>query len=150
MTTIYEALIALVFGGIGAGAVSLYFFKKQVRWSACRDAGLLALEVVDAVQSQMNWKNSPDETPIAMVKQPVDIAKARRALNELSLSCKDPAIVTKYMDALGVRAHSSDPKSLTGDEIVSFRNAVRQELGYGKPLIFERSRAFIAELPGTK
>jgi hypothetical protein len=145
---IYEHALSLIFGAIGGGLVSWLFYRKQAQWEAIREAGLLALETVDAVYSNIDWVEN--EQPVSVVKQPVDIASARRALNLLSLSCKNPSVIVQYLKTLGITTPSGKPKQLAADAIVDLRNAIRVELGFGQPLQLDKSKAFIAKLAGCK
>ena len=148
MDTIYEHVLSLIFGAIGGGFVTWFFYKKQAQWEAIREAGLLALETVDAVHSNMDWIENGQS--VSVVKQPVDIASARKALNLLSLTCKNPDVVVQYLRALGITTPSVKPEQLAGDAIIDLRNAIRVELGFGQPLQLDRSKAFIAKLAGCK
>ncbi len=145
MDTIYEALTALIFGGVAGGFVSFVYFKKQVRWESLREAGMLALEVVDSVLSNVEWRDGEGNI-IPIVKQPVDVALARKALNQLSLTCENPTVITQYMNVLGLHAPSETPMNLSPDAVIGLRNAIRKELGFSKPVPLDR--AFIATLPG--
>ena len=139
-----EYLLSFIFGGIGGGFVSWYFYQKKVRWESLKDSGVDALAVVDAVQSHMEWKQ--DGTTIDCVKQPVDMEKAREALNKLSLTCKNTKVIDCYLDAIGL----SSSGKVSGDSIVYLRNALREELGFEQLLDVDKSRAFLAKLKGAE
>jgi hypothetical protein len=63
----------------------------------------------------------------------------------LSLTCKNPEVVTFYLKALGVMGEAQE---LRGDAIVELRDALRTELGFGKPLVVDRSKVFLGKLEG--
>ena len=86
---------------------------------------------------------------IPVVKQPVDITDARQALNDLTLTCKNPDVINKFMIAIGF-SNLEGKSETSGDSIIDLRNAIRAELGFGKPIETDRSHAFIATLPGAK
>ena len=136
---VLPALVALIIGGVGGGFLSLFFYKRQEKWNSLRQAGMKALSVVDAVQSNMNWNDLGSGSPIRVEPQPIDIALAREALNELSLTCSNPAVISQYMAALGI-----GDNGVRGDAIMGFREALRKELGFGKRLTLDKSQAFIA------
>lgn len=132
-----DHVLSFVFGAIGGGFVTLFFYKKQVRWDAIREAGLLALTTIDVVHSNMTWIE--DGREVHVTKQKGDIASARKARNLLLLTCRNPHVVKFYMQALGVMGAD---QNLRGDAIVDLRNALRAELGFGKPLMIDRSKVF--------
>ena len=146
MDAFYGALIGLIFGSIGGSFVSFYFFKKQNRWVALREAGMLALEVVDSVYSNNLWTDQRTGNPIKIAPQPIDIALARKALNHLSLTCKNPHVITYFFNAIGLQSADGKSSQIPGDAIFDLRNAIRVELGFGKPLQLDRNKSFIGHL----
>lgn len=144
-----SALVGLIFGAFGGGLVSFFFYKKQSRWEAMRQAGINALKVADAVHSNMDWKDINTGQPIPVLQQSVDIVSVRQALNELALSCKRPDVVNTFMVAIGF-ADISGKEETSGDSIVDLRNAIRGELGFGRLLKMDRKHSFIASVAGAK
>ena len=110
----------------------------ELKRSACLDA----LDVVDSVFSQRDWGQDVD-------KQSVSIKDARRAHNQLALTCDNPEILELYVKTLGLRTPDEPPGNLNADSIVDLRNAMRDELDFGKKLKFDRNKAWVAKLPGT-
>lgn len=139
------SLVSLVFGAFCGGFVTWFFYKRQVRWDSIREAGLLALTMIDVAHSNMTWTENGET--MAVTKQKSDIASARKALNLLSLTCRNPKIVQHYLAALGVTAESEPMKA---DAIVNLRDALRAELGFGKPLMIDRSKVFIGKITGCE
>jgi hypothetical protein len=153
------------FFGAGAGASVLGLFARD--WIASRikaaikseafvqrsifelkrEACLEALTVVDSALSQREWKQGGKVLPVA--KQSLDIAAARSAYNKLSLTCRNPVIVELYAKTLGLRAPDEALENSNGDLIVDLRNAMREELGFGQVLNFDRNKAWIGNLDGA-
>lgn len=115
----------------------------DLKRSACLDA----LAVVDAAFSQRDWKQGA--TAVKVAKQPLDIAAARRAYNQLSLTCSNPNVVELYARALGLRAPDEPAQTGTADLVVDLRNAMRRELGFGTNLDLDRHKAWIGSLDGA-
>ena len=149
MNELISALIGVVFGAFGGGLTSFYFYRKQSRWDALRQAGINALRVADAVHSNMDWKDKDTGRPIPVVKQDVDISSVRQALNELALTCKSPDAVNAFMVSIGFNEIAGKTET-SGDSIVDLRNAIRKELGFERILKMDRKNAFIAMVPGAK
>ncbi len=115
----------------------------DLKLSACLDA----LQIVDAVFSQLEWKEA--DKNLKNIKQELSIAAARRAYNQLALTCKNPRVVEVYARAIGLRGASDPPLSMTADLIVDLRNAMREELGFGSSLNYDRNKSWIATLTGA-
>ena len=115
----------------------------DLKRSACLDA----LQIVDAVFSQFAWEE--DGKKLKNTKQELSIAVARMAYNQLALTCKNPRIVELYGRAIGLRAAGDPQLDMTADLIVDLRNAMREELGFGSSLDFDRTKSWIATLPGA-
>ena len=155
----------LVFLSSGAGTALIVFLAKDwlaVRIKASIDRGahidrssfdlkrsacLDALQIVDAAYSQCEWKQGDEN--IKVIKQALDIAAARRAYNQLALTCTNPGVVEIYAKVLGLRNVDESPLAMTADSIVDLRNAMREELGFGRHLDFDRSKSWIATLKGA-
>ena len=154
------------FFGAGAGAALLGFLARD--WFAVRiknaiekeayiqrsahelkrQACLDALDVVDAAMSQLEWKDDKGNV-LPVAKQELNIDSARGAFNQLALTCANPEIVEKYVEALGIRTPDEPPITSRGDLIVDLRNKMRTELGFGEPLDFDRRKAWIGNLDGA-
>jgi hypothetical protein len=117
---------------------------RDNRWDLKRQACLDALTLVDAVFSNFDWKQSG--TPVRVVKQPVDTAKARDVMNRLALACNDGTVLLEFVSALGLHEPNAPAPNLTADRINALRNAVRKELGFGKEISLDPAMAFIARL----
>ncbi|MEW6165354.1 MAG: hypothetical protein AB1642_09860 [Pseudomonadota bacterium] len=128
-------------------AIESEVFVQHAAFDIKRLACLEALAVVDAAFSQREWKQS--EAPILVAKQPLDIAAARRAYNQLALTCTDSSALDLYARALGLREPDEPPIQGSADLIVDLRNAMRHELGFGTDLNLSRSKAWIASLDGA-
>lgn len=154
----YDFIVGFVGGGVGAAIIGFLardWFAVRLKASIDkealiqraafelkRSACLGALSVVDAAFSQREWKDG--EKVVDVAKQPLEIEAARRAYNELALTCKNPTIVELYSRALGLRTPDEPPQSGAADLIVDLRNAMREELGFGTNLEFDRNKAWIA------
>ena len=115
----------------------------EIKRSACLDA----LAVVDAAYSQTEWIQ--DEKKIDIAKQPLAISDARKAYNQLAITCSDPTVVELYAQALGLHSPDETPPKKTADLIVDLRNSMRKELGFGTSLNFDRNKAWIGNLDGA-
>ena len=104
-------------------------------------------QIVDAVFSQFAWEE--DGKNLKNTKQKLSIAAARTAYNQLALTCKNPRIVELYGRAIGLQGASDPPLSMTADLIVDLRNAMREELGFGSSLDYDRNKSWIATLTGA-
>ena len=105
--------------------------------------------MVDAALSHRTWTKSDDGEDIEVIQQTLDIAVARRAYNQLALTCENPDVVEHYADTLGLRAPGESQALIKGDQIVDLRNEMRKELGFGKTLDFDRNKAWIGNLDGA-
>ena len=154
------------FLGAGAGAALLGFlgrdwlavrirnaveseaFVRRQAFELKRSACLDALDVVDAAFSHRAWTQAG--SPIPIIKQPLEIAKARRCYNQLALTCDDPKVILAYVAALGLRTPEGQAPQVSADAIVDLRNAMRTELGFGRTLaVSDRAAAWIASLDGA-
>lgn len=112
-----------------------------------RDACLEALAVIDAAFSQRGW--SEDGKPLKVLKQPLEISKARACHNKLALTCENQKVVDHFMSSLGIRS-SDEPSVPLTDSMIALRNAMREELGFGRPLALNRDKAWIGSLDGAE
>lgn len=114
-----------------------------------REACLDALAVVDSTFSHRPW--TQNGLPVPTVKQPVNIAQARAAYNQLALTCRDPEVIAQYAKTLGLGAPGEPARTVGADAIVALRNAMRKELGFGASLAPpDRVAAWIASLDGAE
>lgn len=128
-------------------AIEKEAFIQRAVFDLKRSACLDALAVVDAAFSQRDWQHIGQEVEVA--KQVLEIEAARRAYNQLALTCSDPSIVDLYVRALGLRLPDQPPETVSADLIVDLRNTMRKELGFGSDLNFDRERAWIAKIDGV-
>jgi hypothetical protein len=113
-----------------------------------RDACLQTLAVVDASFSHQPWKQGDVDVPV--VKQPLSIESARTCYNQLALTCSDPELLDLYTKALGLGPVGAAPRTVSAELLVDLRNAMRTELGFGKPLSPpDRTAAWIAYMEGA-
>ncbi len=122
-------------------------FTRRAAFDIKRSACLDALSVVDAAYSQRVWIQ--DKKKLNIAKQPLQIASARKAYNQLALTCSDPKVVELYAEALGLHSPDESPKNTSADLIVDLRNSMRKELSFGTNLDFNREKAWIGNLDGA-
>ena len=117
----------------------------QTKWEIKRDACLKALDTVDALWANMEWKGTDakgkEVGSAAIEKQPPPtIGDVRNCYNSLVLSCDTESVPREYKRCLNMSG------GLKGDAIVDLRNAVRKELGFGGEIDFDRDTAFIGRV----
>ncbi len=117
----------------------------QTKWEIKRDACLKALDIVDALWANIEWKGTDEkgkEVGAAVVEKqtPPSIEDVRNCYNSLVLSCDTDSVLREYKRCLNMSG------GLKGDAIVDLRNAIRKELGFGADLDFDRAGAFIVRV----
>jgi hypothetical protein len=131
-------LVAVGSSAVVAGVVSAILqavlARRHERWQMTRATCLDALNVVDAVFANVDWRDHEGE--ILRQSKP-SIADLRRVQNELALSCRNPDVLRHYRACIGLDGR------LTADRIVDLRAAARRELGFGAPIDEDRATAFI-------
>ena len=106
--------------------------RREIKRKACLDA----LRIIDAYYSNLSW-NGVSSTER---QQPADIQRAREVYNELCVVCERPDVLRAYKTCLGFHAE------LHLGLVVDLRNAIRKELGFGRPVDEDRENAWIARL----
>lgn len=162
MTTIFDIGIRVLFG-TGMVGLILWLFKRYInhkfdkafekynvenqraeennlsKWKLKREACLDALSVVDGSFSNTDWENHKSKDSD---KQEFSTTKARECYNKLAITCESEKVLEAYKNCLLGK--------VTPDLIVDLRNAVREELGYGKEFDkSDRDNAWIAKLKGS-
>lgn len=128
-------------------AIDREAFVKRTVYELKRDTCLEALAVVDAAFSQLNWTEGEKSLPV--IKQPLDVAKARACHSKLALTCESKKVPDLFMSTLGFK-YSNDPFTPKTDSLIALRNAMREELGFGQPLSLNREKAWIGSLDGAQ
>jgi hypothetical protein len=150
-----EWLIRLICGGGGVIATIFVIFIQarlapttaeqvkikesiaQKRYEACYEACIQALSLIDAQFS--HTLTDPNGQPIS--KQYVPIDKARECHSKLILSCENPEIVKEFA---GLVIYPT--KGISTDNLNTFRNLVRKELGFGEEIKLDRELAYFGRL----
>ena len=117
----------------------------QTKWEIKRDACLKALDIINALWSNIEWKGKDvkgrDIDTSAIEKQkPPPIEEVRNCSNSLALSCDTDAVLREYKRCLNFSGN------VEADAIVDLRNAIRKELGFGADIDFDRANAFIGRV----
>lgn len=118
---------------------------NTTRWKMKRDACLAALDVIDALWSNMDWTGADQKgrqvQSGAIERQDApDIKSVRSTYSLLVLCCDNEDTLLQYQRCLKMT------DDFSGDAIVDLRNAVRRELGFGNDFDFDRARAFIGRV----
>ena len=156
-------LLTSVFGG-GAGiAAAAYlgrgWFESRLRramehealvkrsaFEIKRDACLEALAIIDAAFSQRDWHQQGNA--LKVIKQPLDISKARGCHSKLSLICDSPEIPLQFLKTLGMGT-DEDRRTAPTDHLNRLRNLMRRELGFGRECVLDPQLAWIGALEGA-
>lgn len=109
--------------------------KRKLKFEAI----MSALELIDATFSHYTWVNVPD----AIIKQKYSTVQARECHNRLLLTVDNPRIIEVF---LGLLFQSNGDTIPPTDKLNEFRNLVREELGYGQPIILDREKAWIGKM----
>lgn len=112
--------------------------KYRLKYDAC----LQALALVDAVLSHKIAPPAPD----SIRKQYFSTQEARACHNALILTCEDPALLGKFSRIMFGPQNPNEPTTPITDELNSFRNNIRRELGFGADLNLDRDRAWIGKV----
>jgi hypothetical protein len=105
-------------------------------WQMKRDACLHALNVANAVLSNYEYENVPNDK---IVPQFEDIRSVRACFNELATTCDSREVLDQLKRVI--------TKPVKPDVIVDVRNAVRRELGFKNAEIdTDRENAFVAKV----
>lgn len=119
---------------------------KRSAFEIKREACLEALAIIDAAFSQRDWLESGKA--LNVIKQPLDIAKARGCHSKLSLTCDGPEIPQQFMKTLGMGS-DEDRKAAPTTHLNTLRNLMRRELGFGRELSLDPQLAWIGSLEGA-
>ena len=114
--------------------------ERTKKWELKREASLKALDLVNAVFSH---RFEHESKGAKMVLAKVDTNEVRKCVNELACSIDNPEILTTFKNLMGLKDSSAD-------QIVDFRNMIREELEFGKPLDEDREFAFFIRIPGDE
>lgn len=115
---------------------------QQARWELKYRACLDALEIVDAFLSHW-FKDVNNVTP---VRQPADTMKARKCYSRLALTCQNPEVTETFIKVM-FPTHQTGNIEITGNLNV-LRNAIREELGFGKCIKLSQEAAWFVRLAG--
>jgi predicted transcriptional regulator len=110
--------------------------RKWEKWQIKKDACLKALNLANAVLSNYEYSNlkKGDISP-----QYESIENARSCFNELAVTCDGPEVINALKKIMF--------DSLSPDEIVDLRNAVRTELAISnKSVGTDREKPFLAKI----
>jgi hypothetical protein len=135
MQTIFTAVIT---SGIVTAMLNWYIKSRELgeqrRWEIKREACLEALETIDARFADYDW-NTSNGNPMKVDKQDfVETAKIRSCFNRLVLACNDSKVPQLFEKCLHLQFSESELPPLDMKSVVSLRNAIRKELGFGKDL----------------
>jgi len=141
MPTLIEATEILkwavpLIGAVGAWLANERWKRGEARREIKRRACLDALRIVDSFHSNLTWNGVSSTERQA----PPDVQRAREVYNELCVVCESSAVLEAYKACLGFRGE------LNMGLVVDLRNAIRKELGFGKPVDDDRDKAWIARL----
>jgi len=110
--------------------------RYEERWKMKREACIQALKIANGVLSNYRYPNVPEDQ---IKKEEVDTFEARRCLDTLACTCKNPEVINEFKKILF--------GNVSPDAIVDLRNAVRKELGFGwRKIDQDRDKAFIGKL----
>ncbi len=137
MDLVQTILTAVITSGIVTAIVNWYIKSKELgeqrRWEIKREACLEALEIIDARFADYDW--NANGNPMKVDKQDfVTTAKIRSCFNRLVLACNDSKVPQLFEKCLHLQVGDNDPPQLDMATVVSLRNAIRKELGFGKDL----------------
>ena len=137
MISISTILTAGITSGIVTAILNWYIKSKELgdqrRWEIKREACLDALDIIDARFADYGWENDGNELKVDEQEE-VTTAKIRSCFNRLVLSCKDSSVPQMYENCLNLRVGDVVPPPLKMDTVTELRNAIRQELGFGKEM----------------
>jgi hypothetical protein len=121
------------------------------RWEIKRGACLAALSLVDKVMTNILWEDRDNPgTVLRIARSRVDPAEARDVMNRLILSCDDPGVVRLFLTCLGLQESGESAASIDPGSVQHLRDAVRLELGFGKPLTLNPNLAWIMSVHGDQ
>lgn len=150
MNDVVTVLVAVgsstVVATVVAGLLQTKRDREDKRWEMKREVCKRALDLVDAVFANRSWSD-PSGAPLKISPQDrPSIRELRQCLNDLCVVCENPQVVSCFRKCLDVGQQHGRGRA---DDIVDLRNAIRAELGYGKPVDVDREAAFLAVIDGT-
>jgi hypothetical protein len=135
--TLSTILVAIITSSAVTAILSSFLKSKEIgdqrRWEIKREACLEALEIIDARFADYDWKINGESAKVD--KQDfIPTAKIRSCFNRLALACNDSNVPQLFEKCLNLRVDDNDSEPLNINTVVSLRNAIRKELGFGKDL----------------
>ena len=147
MTLVGSLIVPFVSGSVVTAVVTavvaLFLERRRATWTAKREACLEALEIVNGILSNRQWRVA-DGTSVPVAPQsPPTMAAVRRCHNALSVTCRRPDVIHYYLKCVY-------EENARGDAIDDLRDAVRRECVPGrKRLRRDRATSFLGRLEGT-
>lgn len=111
--------------------------QRTKKWELKREACLNALELVNHVFSHRF--QPPAGT--TMVKSDIKTTEIRKCVNELACSVDNLEVLSSFKNLVGLA-------NISADDIVDFRNLIRNELDFGNAVDNDRTNAFFTRIPG--
>ena len=136
-----DTLVTIIVAIITSGAVTALLnsllkskeINEQRRWEIKREACLEGLEIIDSRFADYDWKANGES--IKVDKQNfIPTAKIRSCFNRLALACNDSNVPRLFEKCLNLNIDDKEAESLRINTIVSLRNAIRKELGFGEDI----------------
>jgi hypothetical protein len=115
---------------------------QQTRWELKYQACLDTLKIVDAFLSH-RFKDVNGVTP---VRQPANTVKARECYSRLVLTCQNPEVPEAFLKVM-FQEPGTDNVEIT-DNLNALRNAIREELGFGRKIELSTEFAWFVRLAG--
>ena len=134
---ISTVLVAMITSGAVTAVLNAFLRSKEIgeqrRWEIKREACLEALQIVDSRFADYDWKMG--EKSAAIDGQDfIPTANIRSCFNRLALTCKDSTVPQLFENCLNLSVDGREPEPLNMTTVVTLRNAIRKELGFGKDL----------------
>jgi len=133
---LFEIIVtAVVTSGFVTAIVNWYLKYRETheerRWELKREACLEALQIIDSRFAEYGWRDSEGNILKVDRQTPVSTEDVRSCFNKLILACSKPNVPEEFEKCLNLKLGAVSAGKLDMNSVVTFRNAVRKELGFG-------------------
>ncbi len=139
MDILSTVLTAGVTSGVVTAAVNWLLKTRerdeQRRWELKREACLDALQIIDSRFADYDWKDGNGASSKIDKQERVGTGEIRSCFNRLILACEGREVPMSFEKCLNLDIGKNTSGTLNMDAVAELRNAIRNELGFGKELV---------------
>lgn len=131
-------ITTVITSGIVTALINWYLKTKERneerRWELKREACLEALRIIDSRFADYDWRDAEGNPTKVDPQEPVSTEEVRACFNKLILACNKPTVPEAFEKCLNLSLGTMPSGSLDMNSVVEFRDAIRNELGFGDKL----------------